>query len=408
MKLDRLAITTLSVVGLLLGSSSAALSCPFCSAPSLTKSEEVAQSDAVVLVQWVEGKKTKGQEPGNTTYEITQVVKGPGASLKKGKRVTLTRYRTAKKGDLFLLMGTQTAGIEWGSPLEVTETSFNYIAQSPSPEDSSQKRLAYFLKFLEFSDQLVSNDAYAEFANAPYKDITTLADVMPRNKIRKWITNPDTPATRLGLYGLMLGLCGKPEDAELMEEKITKPTDDFRLGIDGIMFGYLLLTGAEGLDLIDLFKLESAYVLNENRKPVLDKDGNKKPLPFSETYSAMQALRSMWTYGEGRIDKERLRQSMRILLDRPELADLVIANLARWEDWSIQDKLMDLYGVKEYNIPSIKRAIVRYMLVSSKDSQVAENIKPPAHVVKGRKHMATLRKQDPKTVREAERFFFLK
>ncbi len=258
MKLDRLAFTILSVVGLFLGSVSAAVCCPFCSAPSLTKSEEVAQSDAVVLVQWVEGKKTKGQEPGNTTYEIVQVVKGPGASLKKGKRVTLVRYRTAKKGDLFLLMGTQTAGIEWGSPLEVTETSFNYIAQSPSPEDPPQKRLAYFLKFLEFPDQLVSNDAYAEFANAPYKDITTLADVMPRNKIRKWITNPDTPATRLGLYGLLLGLCGEPEDADLMTKKITEPTDDFRLGIDGVMFGYLLLTGKEGLDLVDRLKLKSA------------------------------------------------------------------------------------------------------------------------------------------------------
>ncbi|MCH7685583.1 MAG: hypothetical protein IH899_02695 [Planctomycetes bacterium] len=408
MKLDRLAFTILSVVGLFLGSVSAAVCCPFCSAPSLTKSEEVAQSDAVVLVQWVEGKKTKGQEPGNTTYEIVQVVKGPGASLKKGKRITLVRYRTAKKGDLFLLMGTQTAGIEWGSPLEVTETSFNYIAQAPSPEDSTQKRLAYYLKFLEFPDQLVSNDAYAEFANAPYKDITSLADVMPRNKIRKWITNPDTPATRLGLYGLFLGLCGEPEDADLMKKKITEPTDDFRLGIDGVMFGYLLLTGKEGLDLVDRLKLKSPYVLDENGKPVLDKDGKKKPLPFSETYSAMQALRSMWTYGEGRIDKERLRQSMRILLDRPELADLVIANLSRWEDWSVQDKLMDLYGAKEYNIPSIKRAIIRYMLVSSKDAQVAENIKPPAHVIKGRKHMAALRKQDPKTVREAERFFFLK
>ena len=193
-----------------------------------------------------------------------------------------------------------------------------------------------------------------------------------------------------------------------MKKKITEPTDDFRLGIDGVMFGYLLLTGSEGLELVDRLKLKSPFVLDENGKPVLDKDGKKKPLPFSETYSAMQALRSMWTYGEGRIDKERLRQSMRILLDRPELADLVIANLARWEDWSIQDKLMGLYGAKEYNIPSIKRAIVRYMLVSSKDAQVAENIKPPTHVSKGRKHMAALRKKDPKTVREAERFFFLK
>jgi len=127
-------------------------------------------------------------------------------------------------------------------------------------------------------------------------------------------------------------------------------------------------------------------------------------VPFSETYAAMQALRFMWTYGE-RIDKERLRESMRILLDRPELADLVIADLARWEDWSIIDRLMSLYDAEEYGIPSIKRAIVRYMLVASKNKP--EEGAAADHVKKAQKYLDTLRKTDPKTVKQAERFFFV-
>jgi hypothetical protein len=96
---------------------------------------------------------------------------------------------------------------------------------------------------------------------------------------------------------------------------------------------------------------------------------------------------------------------MRLLLDRPELADLVIADLARWKDWSVQARLMELYGAEEYDIPSIKRAIIRYMLVSTRDKP-KDAMKDPAHVSAGKKYLAAIRTKDPKTVKDAERFFF--
>lgn len=393
MRIARKCGAVIAVLALLLAGRTPVESCPFCSAPSLTLSEQLAQSDASVLVQWVKAEKPEEKKAGFTQYEVREIVRGGKEGLKKGDRITLDRYRTGKPGDLFMLMGTKGAVIEWGSPLEVSEASYNYIAQSPSPELPTKKRLEYFIKFLEYPDQLVSNDAYGEFANAPYGDITQLSDVMPREKLREWITSSETPATRFGLYGLMLGLCGNEDDAQLMEAKIREKTEDFRLGIDGIISGYLLLTGDEGLNTINESKLKN------------------KDVPFSETYAAMQALRFMWTYGDGKIAPERLQASMRILLDRPELSDLVIADLARWKDWSVQDRLMALYGADEYNIPSIKRAIVRYMLVGSKDVPEAEGeavAELPPHVVKARKMLDKLRKSDPKTVKDAERFFFLK
>jgi hypothetical protein len=308
------------------------------------------------------------------------------------------------------------------------------------------KRLDYYVKFLEYPDQMISNDAYGEFANAPYADITQLSDKLPREKIRGWITNKDTPQTRMGLYGLLIGLSGTAEDAKILETKILEKTEDFRLGIDGLMSGYLLLTGGKGLTVLDEHKLKN------------------RDVPFSETYAAMQALRFMWKYSEGRIEKSRLRASMRILLDRPELADLVIADLARWKDWDVQDRLLALYiqalastpeeeasdeaaskektkksedAPKEdvfqaawkeafgnqkwegagaqgdaFNVPSIKRAIVRYMLVSTKDvpdeATSGENTTIPEHAKKGQKYVDMLRKLDEKTVAQAERFFFLK
>lgn len=392
MRLKQLAVFGLIFTVLFTSAARITTACPFCSAPSLTLSEQVAQSDAVALVSWVEGAMGKDQDPGSTVYEVVQLVKAPKGTVEKGSKVTLVRYRAGKPGDLFMLLGTKGMKentLDWGSPTEVTDTSFQYIAQAPSPEAPTQKRLAYFLKFLEFPDPLVSNDAYGEFANAPYKDIAPLAPQFPREKLRQWVSSAETSPTRLGLYGLLLGLCGTAEDAEVMEKKISTPTQELRLGIDGVMSGYLLLTGDQGLDKIDELKLAD------------------KKEPFSETYAAMQALRFMWTYAEGKIEKERLRKSMRILLERPELADLVIADLARWEDWSIQNRLMELYDAKDFKIPSIKRAIVRYMLQSSKFEASGPNVEPPAHVVAGRKHLEVLREKDPKTVKEAERFFFL-
>ncbi|WP_299470134.1 hypothetical protein, partial [uncultured Gimesia sp.] len=258
--------------------------CPFCSAPSLTLTEQLSQSDVAVLAQWSEAEKGTLDKAGKTVFEIKEIIRQSDKDkLKVGEQITINRHRPGKKGNLFLLLGTKGTSVDWGDPIEVTETSFHYISQAPAPEEKTSKRLRYFIKFLEFPDQMISNDAYAEFANAPYEEITPLAKELPREKIRKWIVDPETPVTRLGLYGLLLGLCGQQADVAFMEKKINEPTKDFRLGIDGVISGYLLLTGAEGLDKID----QSKFV--------------PKDVAFSETYAAMQALRFMWTYGDGRI-----------------------------------------------------------------------------------------------------------
>lgn len=63
---------------------------------------------------------------------------------------------------------------------------------------------------------------------------------------------------------------------------------------------------------------------------------------------------------------------MHLLLERKEMADLVITDLARWKDWSIQDRLMTMYSDENYDIPAIRRAIVRYLYYCSQ-----EKLNPP-------------------------------
>ncbi len=66
---------------------------------------------------------------------------------------------------------------------------------------------------------------------------------------------------------------------------------------------------------------------------------------------------------------------------------------------------MALYDAEEYGIPSIKRAIVRYLLVASKGK--GDDTAPAATAEQARKYLAELKERDPKTVEQAERFYFV-
>lgn len=405
-------VTTLSLVFASLVNATA---CPFCSAPSLTLSEQATQSDVVLLASWKEGIKGTIEGDGSeasTTFEVTKVLKG---DFKPGQEIKQVGYQPAEKGEFFLLTGIGTDVVQWDIPTPFSEKAFEYLAKAPAAQTadgekvSYDKRLPYFIKYLESPDETIANDAYGEFANAPYEEIVKVKEHLDRKKLRAWVLDENTAPSRLGLYGLLLGLSGTDEDAQAMETMIAKPTDEFRIGLDGIMSGYLMLKKQPGLDLVRELKLENEFIVDKSGKTVTDAQGEKIPVPFSETYAAMQAVRFMWDYGAGVIAPEQLQAAMRVLLDRPELADLAIADLARWKDWSIAKRLFDLYDAEAYQVPGIKRAIIRYFDAAKKDipKDAAESAEPPKHVKQAEEYYAEIKKKDPETVKSVEQFLIL-
>jgi hypothetical protein len=410
------------------------LACPFCKAPSLTLAEQIENADIVRLLRLEtdpsvqEGKPSRplvcrfkvideftihaGRQTSGSTSEVRALVT-PGQQV----------------GDLFVLMQRVPAGRNVEVPLPISRVVWNYLKSMPARDKPTTDRLKFFVRYLEHPESIIANDAYGEFANAPYEDIVAIRDTLPRTRLRQWVFDSridrSVIETRLGLYGMLLGLCGNQSDASLLKRVIVddwKSDDDFRLGIDGMIGGYLLLTGEDGLEIIERTKLTNPDV------------------SFAETYAGMQALRFAWTYGDGVIKPERLRKAMRLLLERPELTDLVIADLARWKDWEIQSRLMQMYDEEAYQVTAVKRAIIRFMLVSSRPakSKSSSNGQPatepstpplreeiaadasgvnedteseevkksePAHVTQGRRYLSILRERDPKTVTHCERFF---
>lgn len=377
--------------------------CPFCDAPTLVMAEQIQQCDHLLLGKWLGGEKSTDLRGGSSRFQIIEVGFSRGDRFQKGQMVELPWYIAGTESATYRLMGPEDRLEDWSVPDQVTEAAWKYLSNIPTPVTdpvAQTERLRYFIPFFEHSDVMISNDAFAEFAAAPYEVIVPLKDDLPRERILGWLNDPKTSVTRIGFYGLMAGLCGQPEDADLLEKKIIVLDADFRLGIEGVMAGYMLLRGEVGLQVLEEAKMRT--------KVAVDANGKEVQLPFSETYAVMQALRFMWTYEPDHLTRDRLKQSMQILLDRPELADLVITDLARWKDWSIQDRLMAMYDRDEFAIPAIRRAIVRYLHYCAQDkATVAEGEAPaeaPDHVRKAEQNLMILGQKDPKTVGDAMRY----
>jgi hypothetical protein len=270
--------------------------------------------------------------------------------------------------------------------------------------------MRYSLKHLEHPDDLVASDAYGEFGNVPFEEVEAIADELPRKKLAEWIADPETDPARLAFYGMLLGLCGTQDDAAVLRKKIYGGTDEYRIGIDGLMSGLLLLTGEKGLKELEDRRLRPKYLPGPDGKPLTDEEGEPILVPFSEVFAAMQAVRFMWTYGGDRISKDRLKRAMRIQLAQPDVADIVIADLSRWKDWGAMDRVAGLYWNERFEVPSIKRAIIGYLLEAERDlpdtaSDDAAAEEPP-HVAAAKKHLAKIEAEDPDLVARARRLLY--
>jgi hypothetical protein len=91
------------------------------------------------------------------------------------------------------------------------------------------------------------------------------------------------------------------------------------------------------------------------------------------------------------IPKERLLQGIRLMLDRPQLADLVIPDLARWEDWSVLDRLVDLFKTSDDVSNWVRVPVVNYLRACP--------------LPEAKTKLDELAKIDPETLKRANSFF---
>ena len=348
-------IVALLGIGMLVGQARQVLACPFCSAVSLTFAQEIAQSQAAAIVRLVEpppagalSPRAEGPLPKGK-FAVVEVLKGADFVADAGTPIETILLEEKPVGTLFLLMGIEPPKLVWSSPIPVSERAVQYLRKLSALPEKGPDRLAFFQRHLEDPDETLARDAYDEFAVAPYADVRGLADRMDPTQLLQWIENPKVQANRRRLYATMLGACGTKADAErigaiLANQDLGPEKAEVRSGLDALIACYVTLKGPAGLDLIDELFL--------NRRG--------REIPFTETYAAVMALRFLGEESQS-VPRDRVLASLRLLLAEPKLADLVIADLARWQDWSVIDRLVELFEKAEADNIFVREPIVNYL-----------------------------------------------
>jgi hypothetical protein len=377
-------LTALVALGLFLSPSGA---CPFCGMQGPTLTGEVAQAKMVLYGTLANADAKANNGDGTTDLVVESTVKNELAGKKDdpladgNKTVRLDRYLPPQEGDKYRYLvycDVFKGKIDPYRVLPVLKDAdmAKYLLGALSHKDEViGKRLRFFFDYLDNPDLEISNDAYKEFGNADYKDYRDMAKSLPAERVARWLEDPKTPAFRYGLYASMLGHCGGEKDAALLRKMLDDPAKRLGSGVDGMLAGYVMLKPKEGW----------AYTLD------LLKDGKKE---FMLRYASLRAVRFLWDSRPDLIAKKELEAGMAVLLDQSDIADLAIDDLRKRECWDMADRVLALQKTKSYEIPIVRRAILRFAL-SCKDHDKDKSKAAAAYV-------AEQRKNDPQMVADAE------
>ena len=368
------------LVSVLISAATVARGCPFCSAVAQTFSEEMASMDAVVLGKLLklppapkpgDAATDEDEEVPKAVFEVMTVLKGKEL-VGKTRTIETIYFGEGKVGSLFLIMGVDPPELMWSTPLKVTPRGQAYIAKLPSLPAAGTKRLEFFQNYLEDEDEMLARDAYDEFAKSPYAAVKELKSRMKHDQIIAWIKDPDVPASRRRLYLTMLGVCGTAQDLPLLEAMLKSEDRKMKAGLDAMIACYLTLKGQAGVTLV-----EELFLKNDKSE-------------YADTYAAIMALRFHGTEADI-VPKARLLKALHYMLERPQLADLVIPDLARWEDWSQMDRLVKLFKDADDKTSWVRVPVINYLRACPLPA-AKEKIKE-------------LEKVDPAAVKRANTFF---
>jgi hypothetical protein len=324
-----------------------AMACPGCGPLGTTFSEEMATMDVAAICRLVKGPARMpeadeaGGELAKAKFEIVRVLKGERL-VKTGYKFETLYFGDGKAGASFFVMGVNQPKIAWSTPLPVGEPAVEYLAALQTLPKEGPERLRFFLRYLEHADEHLARDAYDEFARAPYPQVKALEPHLDHKQVIAWVTDKEVPSVRRRLYWVMLGVCGSEADLPLLEERMRSSDREARAGLDMIISCYLTLKGEDGLRLI-----EELFLANEQAD-------------YADTYAAVVAIR-FHANDFGELKREPLTRSLHTLLSRPELADLVIPDLAKAQDWTAIDKLFDLYKNADPKTSWVRVPVVNYL-----------------------------------------------
>lgn len=299
--------------------------CPFCAATNLSLRQRFDFADIVVLGTLESTQQNESQTLGR--FRVVQQFK-PKSTTASAVALRVDEVQTGYVGSVqlkskFLILGVDPPEFIWSIPVPVNDPFEIYVNGILSLNDDPVRRLQFFERHLEHNEPLIAQDAYDEFAVAPYNEILMLSDSLDRAKLRKWLEDSSMTVSRKQLYYMLLSVCGNSEDAAWLERRLRSSDSKDRDALDALTASYLTLAGDPGLQTLD------ELFLKEPKRE------------FAEVFSVLAALRFHATEGM-KLDSTKVADRLVLLLDRADIVDLVIADLTRISDWRHLDRMKQL------------------------------------------------------------------
>lgn len=343
-----------------------AMACPLCMvARQLTISaQELIYAEHSVLAMPV---------PDRNEFRVVEVIKG---DTLPGNTITGTVFRAdaeAMQSQKPLLL---IRASDWGSwvnfgPVSAEQVSWLRQLSATKPttemsEDEWREHVTYFLPYLENPEPMVAEIAFNEFVSAPYGSLRSLKARLDMAAIRTWLNNPKL-AAREPVYLLLLGVGGTPEDAQRLEQR----TETARKVHDTTNLAALLGAELELRGPVGVEHIEKLYLSDPERtKPEIE-----------------AALLALTVHGDtdGAVPRDRVIQAFLLFIkQRPPLAGLVAAQLARWNYWNVVPEYTALLRSGALQDSASREAIVKYLqsrrdaVVKYLQSQPSPDVKVPS------------------------------
>lgn len=334
--------------------SRAAWACPFCAPSGNTLSNEVAQADMILYGSLSNAKldpQDGGFNKGTTDFHIEIVIK-PHDIIKGKKTITIPRYippegRGYKYLIFFNVSPTGELDPYRGDAFPPDSRLPEYLQGAIAVRNKDAvTHLKYFFRYLEDKDVVISSDAYNEFAAADYKEVREVAPHFPPETLLQWLADPNTRGSRYGLYGLLLGHCGKPEHARALRRLLDDKERQFASGLDGVLAGYILLDPHEG------WKYLTQLIHDDQEFPV--------------KYAVLRTARYFWEFRSDVIPRDKVLEVMKQLIAQPDIADMPIEDLRKWKQWQLTPLILSYADKPSHNtIPINMRAILKFAIAAA-------------------------------------------
>lgn len=359
----------------------AAPACPFCSMSGETLMNLAEQSNMILFGSLKAGVNEKNPDDpaaGTSVLTIETVVK-PSPMFKE-KQLTINRFIPMDadgKYKFVVFCDIYKGKIDpfRGMPVPANSDMPKYLQGALAlQKEPVSKKLRFFFEYLDNTDTEIAIDAYKEFGNADYKDFQPIATTLPAEKVAGWLLDPRTPQFRLGLYASMLGHCGQKDPAKyskLLRDLLEDPEKKVLSGVDGILAGMIMLQPKDGWNYL-------TGILKDESKP------------FALRYAALRAARFFWENRTDVVAHKEVIEAVSLLLTQADAADLAVEDLRKWEAWDKSGAVLGLSSSKAFELPIVRRAVLRYALVAAP--------KVPAAKV----YVETQRSADPAAVADAE------